>query len=179
MISTSAKESSLNHLWYLFPELIVLAFFDTDIPNQEKSAMARTPMANHVPVRFPVGKPGGRHFEEIIPKLAAFLGGHVGIPCLSEFITERSWLFFYLVQRGTARLARDPEEWQEDPEYRFTCEVAHAMLVVNDCAERNIKDVTDNIRFTRNVNGMLDNLILVGEDRPVIRTKVKPGEFVE
>ena len=39
------------------------------------------------------------------------------------------------------------------------------MLVVNDCAERNIKDVTDYIRFTRNVNGMLDNLILVGEDR--------------
>jgi hypothetical protein len=165
VISTSAKESFLNHLWYLCPELVVLAFFDTDVPNQEKSAMARTLVANQVPVRFPVGKPGGRHFEEIIPKLAAFLGGHIGIPCLSEFITERSWLFFHLVQRGTAWLARDPEEWQEDPEYRFTCEVAHAMLVVNDCAERNIKDVTDYIRFTRNVNGMLDNLILVGEDR--------------
>ena len=51
------------------------------------------------------------------------------------------------------------------PEYRFTCEVAREMLVVNDCAERNIKDVTDYIRFTRNVNGMLDNLILVAEDR--------------
>ena len=38
------------------------------------------------------------------------------------------------------------------------------MLVVNDCAERNIKYVTDYIRFTRNVNGMLDNLILIGED---------------
>ena len=39
------------------------------------------------------------------------------------------------------------------------------MLVVNDCAERNIKDVTDYIRFIRNVNGVLDYLILVGEDR--------------
>ena len=108
VISTSAKESFLNHLWYLCPELVVLAFFDTDVPNQEKSAMARTLMANQVPVRFPVGKPGGRHFEAIIPKLAAFLGCHVGIPCLSEFITERSWLFFHLVQRGMARGPRVP-----------------------------------------------------------------------
>jgi hypothetical protein len=42
------------------------------------------------------------------------------------------------------------------------------MLVVNDCAERNIKYITDYIRFTRNVNGMLDNLILVGEDRRLL-----------
>ena len=165
VISTSAKESFLNHLWYLCPALVVLAFFDTDVPNHEKSAMARTLVAHQVHVLYPVGKPGGRHFEEIIPKLAAFLGGHIGIPCLSEFITERSWLFFHLVQRGTAWLTRDPDEWPEDPEYRFTCEVAREMLMVNDCAERNIKDVTDYIRFTRNVNGMLDNLILVGEDR--------------
>ena len=66
--------------------------------------MAQTLVAYQVHVLYPVGKPGGRHFEEIIPKLAAFLGGHIGIPCLSEFITERSWLFFHLVQRGTAWL---------------------------------------------------------------------------
>jgi hypothetical protein len=126
--------------------------------------MAQTLLANQVPARFPVGKPGGRHFEEIIPKLAVFLVGQVGIPSLSEFITECSWLFFHLVQRGTVRLARDPEEWHADPEYCFTSEVAHAMLVVNDRAERNIKDITDYIRFTRNVNGMLDNVLLVGED---------------
>ena len=100
--------------------------------------MARTLLANQVPIQFAVGKPGGRHFEEIVPKLAAFIGGRIGIPCLSHFITVRSWLFFHLVQRGTAWLTRNPEEWQEDPEYLFTCEVAHSMLVVNDCAERAI-----------------------------------------
>ena len=44
-------------------------------------------------------------------------------------------------------------------------EVARDMLVVNDCAERNIKAITDYIRFTRDVNGMLDDIVLVGEDR--------------
>ena len=44
-------------------------------------------------------------------------------------------------------------------------EVARDMLVVNDCAEHNIKAITDYIRFTRDVNGMLDDIVLVGEDR--------------
>ena len=73
VISTSVKESFLNHLLYLCPELVVLAFFETDVPNHEKSAMARTLVAHQVHVLYPVGKPGGRHFEEIIPELAAFL----------------------------------------------------------------------------------------------------------
>ena len=38
------------------------------------------------------------------------------------------------------------------------------MLVVNDCAECNIKQITDYIRFTRNLNGILDNIILAGDD---------------
>ena len=44
-------------------------------------------------------------------------------------------------------------------------EVARDMLVVNDCTERNIKAITDYIRFTRDVNGMLDDIVLVGEDQ--------------
>ena len=47
----------------------------------------------------------------------------------------------------------------------YTCGIAKEMLVVNDYAERNIKTITDYMRFTRNVNGMLDDIILVGEDR--------------
>ena len=50
------------------------------------------------------------------------------------------------------------------PRVPFHMSVAHEMLVANDYAEMKIKDVTDYICFTRNVNGMLDNLMLVGED---------------
>ena len=50
VISTSAKESFLNHLLYPCPELVVLAFFDTDVPNHEKYAMARTLVAHQVPL---------------------------------------------------------------------------------------------------------------------------------
>ena len=43
-------------------------------------------------------------------------------------------------------------------------EVARDMLVVNNCAERNIKAITDYNLCTRDVNGMLDNFVLVGKD---------------
>ena len=87
-------------------------------------------------------------------------------PCLSTFASERSWLFFHLIgQDPTAWLLRRPEDWELDQGYTFACNVARSMLVVNDCAERNIKNITDYIRFTRNVNVMLDDIILVGEDR--------------
>ena len=39
------------------------------------------------------------------------------------------------------------------------------MLVVNDCAERDIKAIMEYIYCTRDVNGMLDDIVLVGEDR--------------
>ena len=103
---------------------------------------------------------------KVTPKLAEFIAGRAQTPCLSTFITERSWLFFHLVGRDIRPcLQQAPELWERHPDYVFVCDVARGMLVVNDCAERNIKAITDYIRFTRNVNGVLDDIILVGEDR--------------
>ena len=85
------------------------------------------------------------------------------MPCL---ITERSWLIFNLIGRDAAVwLVKSPEEWSDDANYTYMCSVATDMIVVNDCTERNIRAITDYIRFTRNVNGMLNDIILVGEDR--------------
>ena len=153
-------------MWYLCPELIVLAMFDSEVPNGEKAAMARALLQHPVPDAFAPGKPGCRHFEQIMPKLADFIAGRVETPCLSTFITDRSWLSFHLVGRSAEGwLQRTPEEWPQNPDYIFMSEVARDMLVVNDCAERNIKAIADYICFTRDVNGMLDDIVLVGEDR--------------
>ena len=89
-----------------------------------------------LPDAFAPGKPGGRHFEQITPKLADFIVGRAQAPCLSAFITDRSWLFFHLVGRNAVGwLQRAPEEWPQNPDYTFISEVARDMLVVNDCAE--------------------------------------------
>ena len=62
----------------------------------------------------------------------------------------------------------------QNPDYTFMTEVAEDTFVVNDCAECNIKAITDYIRFTRDVNGMLDDIVLVGDLMfPIIFNKIK------
>ena len=57
-------------------------------------------------------------------------------PCLSTFITDRSWLFFHLVGRNAKGwLQRAPEEWPQNLDYTFMSEVARDMLVVKDCVQ--------------------------------------------
>lgn len=70
----------------------------------------------------------------------------------------------HLVENDTRWLNEAPDWWDLNPDYNRASCVANAMLIVNDCAERNIKHKTDYTRFTRNIHGMLDNIILVGED---------------
>ena len=65
-------------------------------------------------------------------------------PCLSTFITDRTWLFFHLVGRNAKGwLQRAPEGWPQNLDYTFMSEVARYMVVVNDCAECNIKAIAE------------------------------------
>lgn len=105
----------------------------------------------------------------MFPRLTGLLAGQP-TPCLSGFVTERSWLMLHL-GNDIRWLNAAAGGWDADPDHNRGNRIANAILVVNDCAERNIK-ITDYIRFTRNVNGMLDNIILVGEDRRFLIPKM-------
>ena len=73
-------------------------------------------------------------------------------------------IILHLVGRNAEGLQRAPEEWPQNLGYTFMSEVARGMLVVNDCAESKIKAITDYNRCTRDISGMLDNIVLLGED---------------
>ena len=67
-ISDAAKQSFANHLWYLCPEMIVLALFDQGTSRGQKMVIAsellRHPRA--APANFAPGRPGGRRFEQVL-----------------------------------------------------------------------------------------------------------------
>ena len=44
----------------------MLALFDKDTPNGEKIAIAQAILRHPMPDNFPPGKPGGRHFEQVM-----------------------------------------------------------------------------------------------------------------
>ena len=84
-------------------------------------------------------------------------------PQLSVFVTERSWLIFKLFGLDTAWLVTQPATWLMSPAYRELRDLTRDMKVVNDCAERAIKDVQEYANMTRDA-GHIDDVILVGTD---------------
>ena len=62
---------------------------------------------------------------------------------LLDFIGDRSWLLFELTGLASDWLTLPPEEWEQNPAYREMADVVKNMAVVNDAAERGVRDVQD------------------------------------
>ena len=65
-------------------------------------------------------------------------------PFLADFVTERSWLVFHLLDiqmQYLHWLTLPPSEWYHFPSYMQMQLFLEDMQVVNDCVERAVKDV--------------------------------------
>ena len=68
---------------------------------------------------------------------------------LANFIGERSWLLFQRLETDTDWLYTPAVEWPQSESYQSFCCAVRSLKVVNDCAERSIKDVTDSVNYAR------------------------------
>ena len=64
-------------------------------------------------------------------------------PQLYEFAGQRSWLMFHLLNLDVGWMQLDPGQWAQD--LRFLCFQSYKenLAVVNDAAERAVKDVVE------------------------------------
>ena len=156
-IAEAALGSVRRHLWYLCPELVVLALFDDHTTVDEKQQMAVT-LCNMVHLgAFDIGKPGQPSFNLIAAKLTEEK------PSLAEFLTERSWLLFHLLGSDARWLHEHPEVWSDNEDYEYCKGFCQDMMVVNDPAERAVKDVQDCAQMTRDP-AHRDTIIVVRSD---------------
>lgn len=156
-IGQSALASMRRHLWYLCPELVVLALFDEHTDIEEKQLMATTLFHTEKPPVFGMGKPGHPNFDPVAAKLTD------DQPPLATFISERSWLLFSLLESDPEWLQEHPAIWPDYEDYQFCRDFCTDMMVVNDPAERAVKDVQDCAQMTRDPRHR-DNVILVRGD---------------
>ena len=154
VIADAAQMSAKRHLWYLTPQLVVLALFDDDLQDDEKQQMAHTLTQIQRPDVINPGKPD---FEPVAAKLGPEM------PELSSFITAKSWLLFNLLHSRCAWLNHHPSVWHQDPEFTFLRSFCQDLQVVNDSAERAVKDVQDFAEVTRDP-AHRDDIILVAND---------------
>lgn len=156
-IADAALASLRRHLWYLCPELVVLSMFDDHTPLEEKQEMAIALYNLPRPQVYTTGKPGQPNFDPVGVHLLDVK------PSLAAFITPRSWLLFHLLESNAGWLQQDPEMWPNNAEYQFLQNFVNDLMVVNDPAERAVKDVQECAQLTRDP-AHRDNVILVRSD---------------
>jgi hypothetical protein len=156
-IAQAALTSVRRHLWYLCPELVVLALFDDFTTYDEKQMIAVTLFHTPRPNAFATGKPGQPNFDPVAVHLTD------DKPSLAAFINERSWLLFSLLDSPAEWLGDDPAIWPDNHDYIACKMFCQDLEVVNDPAERAVKDVADCAQMTRDP-AHRDTIIMVRSD---------------
>uniref|UniRef100_A0A8D8VWA4 Uncharacterized protein n=1 Tax=Cacopsylla melanoneura TaxID=428564 RepID=A0A8D8VWA4_9HEMI len=135
-ISNKGLTKFLNHLWYLSPELVALAFFDETLSNEVKSEMSRKLLAesddeveNSPRVINPTFK--REKLQQVLNE---------GLPGL---VTKSTMCFFQLFEINIEFLNEDPGMWHNNINYIKGLKIAKSLKVVNDVAERGVKLITD------------------------------------
>lgn len=124
-------KSIKRQAWYLTQELVVLSLFDKTLSIESRREIADALLTSPVPMLFEPGKPS---FQ------VDLLDAHA---TLASFIGPKSWLLFKLLGKDGAWLNLPVEEWDENIDYTQMCSVIQDLAVVNDTAERSVKDVEE------------------------------------
>ena len=127
----AVMQSCNRHLWYLTPQLILLALTDPDLSDSVKEEMANK-LHSMERVAVAGGKP-------LIPYID-WSGEEIQIPGLASFVTPDSWLFFDLLGlSGTQDWLTIPAKlWGNFSEFQKLKEFAENIAVCNDIAERGV-----------------------------------------
>lgn len=129
-VSEAVLHKWKNHLWYLAPETVALAFFDSDVSLEEKRNMVR-----HLQSPEPIVKlQDDRKISD--PKLLQRNN-------LSDFVSYKTKNFFDAFGLTTEFLKHDPSIWETNEDYLDALDVCREFFVVNDTAERGVKFMND------------------------------------
>ena len=117
------------HLWYLSEDLAALPLFSDDVSDEDKEAILNSLK------RDPNPDDVRRLAPNMIPQFR-------NLP-IAHFVTCRSVNLFESLRLQAEFLTAPVYTWTERVDYIFARKTVHALKVVNDCAERAVKLVTD------------------------------------
>ena len=156
-------KSMRRHLWYLTEHLVVLSLADDDVDQCIKVEMLQKLLNIPMPEQFDIGKPK-------LPEISLTTS-------LVDLVGSQSWL---LIQEAKFDVS-DVREWLttslEAPSFDVFCCFVRKLVVVNDCAERNIKLIQDFVHGYHDEH-MKQNLMLVARNhRKKVDTSMKKSQL--
>lgn len=150
IVSDAVVRKFKNHLWYLTPETVGLAFLDSNVSLDLKRKMVDRLKAKVPAVTFIVYR---KYLDPI----------HLTKCDLADFVSKKTKDFFTSFDLRMDFLQEDPSTWESNLEYQTATDLLHNLFVVNDCAERGVKFMKDYNRVLTNDEEQLQ-LILQAAD---------------
>ena len=90
-------------------------------------------------------------------------------PRLDSFVGSRSWLLFDKLGAVGNWMSAEVVEWNEDDEYKMMLRVLKDLKVVNDLAERCIKDIQEYADLSKDSAHRNNILLVVSDHRGVFQ----------
>ena len=157
-VSAATTKVLRRHPWYLTAELISLALFDKDLPEDERTALA-----------LKIGAlPDLPEMDIHKPELPSFTLSSVP----SDFVVPRTVLLFDLIEIPRSFLLLD--DWQLQPEYTLAQDTLKNLSTTNDSAEIALSlDTSVNEKITRNEESYQELLLVIAAHRKKYALKTK------
>lgn len=131
-ISRVALKKFVNHLWYLSPEAVALAFFD-----QKVSADTKRKMINAMNVEQTTNE----SIKRIIIKADEI--PQVLEKGIENFVTAKTVNFFDRFNISRDFMQTDSSIWSENDTFKKGFQIISKLKVINDTAERGVKLMED------------------------------------
>ncbi|KAK2705869.1 hypothetical protein QYM36_016024 [Artemia franciscana] len=154
-ISKATSNKFSGHLWYLSPELVGLAFFDSRVSSSTKRLMVSAMQSEDDQEQ--------EHTKRITIDLDSAKNKN-----LEHFVTAKSAKLFRMMDLPDGFLTVDPDLWEDRHDYKLASETVRSLKVVNDHAERGVALIQEYSGFITQDESQLQFLLqVVNEHRRV------------
>ena len=161
MLADSVLVSAKRHMWFNSEELTPPALVDPGLNNISRDLIADALLENFAgPQNFPPQKPEFR--TELYNRHATEL---------HDFIGEKSWLIFQLMDINTDFLYLPSAQWAGNEGYEQYKNKVRALKVVNDVAERGVQDTLNYINYARDGDARDKAIICTNHHRQLYEMK--------
>ena len=148
-VSKAASQKFSNHLWYLAPELVGLALFDSQVSAPTKRMMVRAM------------KDANEDDEQGHMKRTTVDLGTFACKKIEDFVSPKSKILFKVMDLPDAFLEVDPDEWEPREDFQTALGVVKAINVVNDHAEREVALIQEHLGLITKDESQLQYLLQI------------------
>ena len=143
---------SMEHLWFLSEELVVLSLFSNKLNEVQKNTCRKAMLAHYTD-----------HIENIKGKLITPDLRNIQVLNISTLFGKESWRLLRLSGiQGKSFLDKPASSWDSYKEYKELKEIVSNFVAVNDVAERTVllaKTFQNKLTKKKNVKDALVNII--------------------